>query len=227
MKKEEVKGSEEEVKIIKSKYKKMRLIILLILLFIVVVYVTSLLITALRVQNVLQNNVAVDLGNNYKFTRTYNGISNATYYKDGICNYVFSDGKYGLYEKDNEIYQVMYETKEYQKINSENFLNISSTVSLLNYVAMDEEYVNSLKDMIVFVYQANVKFDTETINNQKYLVVEMKAFGEKLWVNADTYLVEKENMQGQVTEQKIEKNVVTDEDIKSPWDLGFIEKSEN
>lgn len=227
MKKEEIKGSEEEVKKIKSSYKKLRRTILLILLFIVIVYMGNLLITALRVQNVLQNNVAVDLGNNYKFIRTFNGRTNVTYYKDGICNNVFSDGKYGLYKKDNEIYQVMYETKEYQKINSENFLNISSTVSLLNYVAMDKEYVDSLKDMIIFVYQANVKFDTETINSQKYLVIEMKAFGEKLWINADTYLVEKEDMQGQVTEQKIEKNVVTDEDIKAPWDLGFIEKSEN
>ena len=224
---EKIKGSEEEVKIVKSKYKKMRLTILLILLFIILIYIGNLLITALQVQSILQNNVSVDLGNNYKLTRTFNGNTNTTYYKDGIYNCVFSDSTYGLYGKDNEIYDVMYETKEYQKLNSEYSFSLPYNVTLLNYLSVDKEFVASLKDIMLFVCQDNIKLHTEIINNQKYLVTEIKASGSKWWVNSDTYLVEKEDHQGQIVEQNVEKNVVTDEDIKAPWDLGFIEKSEN
>lgn len=28
-------------------------------------------------------------------------------------------------------------------------------------------------------------------------------------------------MQGQIVEQKVEKNVVTDENVKAPWELGI------
>ncbi len=224
MNKEKINGSEEEVRIIKSKYKKMRFIILLILLAILVFYIGNLFITALQVQNILQKNVAVDLGNNYKLTTTSDGYTNITYYKDGIYYYTFSNHKYGIYCKGNEIYEVLYGRKEYRKIDTENFLTNPSNVNLLTYVGMDKEFANSLKHVLVFVYQANVKLDMEIIHNQKYLVTELKAFGEKLWVNADTYLVEKENHQGHIIEQKVEKNVVTDEDIKAPWDLGFVEK---
>lgn len=227
MNKEKIKGSEEEVKMVKSKYKKMKLTILLILLFIILIYIGNLLITALQVQSILQNNVAVDLGNNYKLTLISNGSTNTTYYKDGIYNCIFSDSTYGLYRKDNEIYNVMYETREYQKINSEFSFNLPHNVTLLNYLSVDKEFVASLTNIMLFVFQDNIRLHTEIINNQKYLVTEMKAFGEKIWVNADTYLVEKEDHQGQIVEQKVEKNVVTDENIKAPWDLGFIEKTAN
>lgn len=228
MNKEKMKSSDEDVKIIKSKYKKMKLTILFILLFIILVYIGNLLITALQVQNILQNSVAVDLGNNYKLSTTDNGKTKTTYYKDGIYNCVFSDNTYGLYSKDNEIYDVIYESKEYQKINSEYFPTLPpNNVTLLNYLSVNKEFVTSLKDIILFVCQDNIKLHTETINNQKYIVTEIKASGTKWWVNADTYLVEKEDHQGQIVEQKVEKNVVTDENIKAPWDLGFVEKNVN
>ncbi len=228
MNKEKIKGSEEEVKIIKSKYKKMRLTILLILLTILLFSIGNLLITALQVQNILQKNVAVDLGNNYKLTRTYdNRNTNITYYKDGIYHCVFSDHKYGLYRKDNEIYNVMYETKEYQKSDLEDLFVYPSYVNLLNYLSVSKEFVGSLKDIMLFVCQDNVKLHSEVINNQNYLVTEIKASGSKWWVNTNTYLVEKEEHQGHIVEQKVEKNVVTDDDIKAPWDLGFVEKKLN
>ena len=216
----------KEVKIVKSKYKKMKLTILFIPLFIILVYIRNLLTTALQVQNILQNNVAVDLGNNYQLTRTYNGSTNTTYYKDDIYNCVFSDSTYGLYSKDNEIYDLMYETREYRKINSEYSFGLPYNVTLLNYLSVDKAFVASLKDIILFVCQNNIKLHTEIINNQKYLVTEIKNTGSKWWINADTYLVEKEDHQGQIVEQKVEKNVVTDEDIKAPWELGFTEKTE-
>lgn len=220
---EKIKNTDEEVKIVKSKYKKMRRIILLIILLIILAYVGNLVITTLRIQHVLQSNVGIDLGNNYKITRYDNGNINTVYYKNGIFSNVFANGKYGMYKKNNEVFQVMYESKQYKKIDFGNFFDNSTSVNLLNYLGIEKEYLSSLKNMLVFVYQANVKFSSEVIDNQKYFVIEMKAFGEKLWVNADTYLIEKENMDGQIIEQKIEKNVVTDEDIKAPWDLGFTE----
>lgn len=227
MNKEKIKSSDEEVKIIKSKYKKMRLTIFLILLTMFLIYLGNLLITALQLQSILQNNVAVDLGNNYKLTTTYNRKINTTYYKDGICSRVFSDNTYGLYYKDNEFYNVMYETKEYQKINSEYYPPLPYNVTLLNYLSVNKEFVASLKDIMLFVCQDNIKFHTEIINNQKYIVTEIKTSGTTWWVNADTYLVEKEDHQGQIVEQKVEENVVTDENVKAPWDLGFVEKNAN
>lgn len=225
MNREKIKGSEEEVLSVKRKYKKMKLTLLIIILLIIILYLVNLLHTALQLQKVLQHNVNVNLGNNYKLTRIYNGRSNTLYYKDGTFNSTFSDNQYSIYGRDNNIYQVMYETKEYQKINNKDFYNNFSNINLLNYWFFDEEYDFSLKNVIVLSYQSKIKFSTETQNNQNYIILNDKSNGEKIWINPKTYLVEKENMQGQIVEQIVEKNVVTDNDVLPPWDLGFSEKA--
>lgn len=223
MKKEIVKGSEEEVKMIKNKYQKMRLIIVIIPLLIILIYAGNLVITTLRLQKILQNNIGIDFGNNYKLTRNAYGSQSTTYYKDGMLNHVFSDGKRRFYGKDNQVYLVSDDTKEYQKMELDGFFETPSCLNLLNYFWIDEESVSSLKDMLILTYQAGVKFGSETIDNQKYITVELQAFSEKFWIHSDTNLIEKENMDGQMLEQKVEINVVTEEDVKAPWDLGYIE----
>lgn len=212
----------EEVIKVKNKYKKMIHVILLVLLIIILIFGGNILINALRLRRVFIDNVNVDLGDNYKLTRIENNFQNTTYHKDGITNFIYSDGKDGLYSKDNEFYYVSYDKKEYVKRNDiKEFVEPSSTISLLNYWGVDDEYVHSLKNMLLLAYQSNAKFSSEIIDGQKYSVIELKAFGDTLWVNNDNHFVEKEDMQGQIVEQKVEKNVVTDEDVKAPWELGF------
>ena len=95
-------------------------------------------------------------------------------------------------------------------------------MSLLNFWGtFDDDYIYSLKDMIVLAFQSNARFTTEIIEGQKYEVIDMKGLGYTLWINVDNNFIEKENMQGQIIKQKIEKNVVTDEDVKAPWERGF------
>lgn len=213
----------EEVVMVKNKYKKMRRIILIILLVIILIYAGNILITALRIQRVFIDNTNVDLGDNYKLTRVHNDLQTITYYKDGITNVLYTNGKNSLYVKDNQYYYISYDKKEYvQRNDIKEFVEPSSTVSLLNYWGTFEDgYVHSLKNMIELTFQANAKFSTENINGQKYEVIEMKGMGDTLWINKDNHFIEKEDMQGQIVEQKIEKNVVTDEDVKAPWDMGF------
>lgn len=212
----------EEVIMVKNKYKKMRFIVLIILLAIILIYAGNILITALRIQRVFINNVNIDLGNNYKLTRIENDLENITYRKDGITSVVYSNGKNGLYMRNDEFYYVSYDKKEYVKRDDiKEFVQPSATISLLNYWGVENDYKPSLKNMVATVYQTNAKFSTKIIDGQKYDIIEMKAFGETLWVNSDNNFIEKEDMQGQIIEQKVEKNVVTDEDVKAPWDMGF------
>lgn len=223
MKKEIRKNSEEEVKFVKSKYRKMLLVIIIIPLLILLLYGGNLVITALRLQKVLQNNIDIDFGTNYKLTRNAYGSESTTYYKDGVINHVLVNGKSRIYGKDNQVYFVFDDKKEYQKVEMNGFFDTPACLNLLNYFWIEKDDVSSLKEMILLTYQSGVKFGSESIANQKYITVELKAFSEKLWINADTNLIDKENMDGQILEQKVEKNVVTNKDIKAPWELGYTE----
>ncbi len=227
MKHKPIKASTEEVKKIKSTYKKMKYTIFFLLLAIIIFYISNLLITTLYLQNIVKKNLGINLGNNYKLTRTSGNYTTTIYYKDGIYNHIYSDNQKSIYAKNEEIYQVDYLTKTYQKIELNSFLQPHVSLSLFNYFYFGEDEESlSFKSLLTTVYQANVKLSSETIHQQKYLTVSLKAFNEKLWIHPDTYYIEKENMDGQITEQKLEKNVVTDEDIKTPWDLGFTREND-
>ncbi len=214
----------EEVIKVKNKYKKMKRIILIVLLAAILIYAGNLLIAALRIQRIFINNANIDLGNNYKHTVTDGNVQTITYHKDEITNVTYANGKSGLYTDGKEYYFVSYEEKEYIRRDDIKQFVASPTekMSLFNYWgAFDDDYIHSLKNMIVTAFQANAKFDTEIIDEQKYEVINMQRFGYTLWINTANHFIEKENMQGQIVEQKIEKNVVTDEDIKAPWEIGF------
>lgn len=218
----------KEVVMVKNKYKKMRRIILVILLAIILIYGGNLLITALRIQRIFINNVNIDLGNNYKYTVMNGNVQTITYHKDEITNVTYANGKTGLYTDGKEYYFLSYEEKEYTRRDEIKEFVSSSTdkMSLLNYWGtFEDDYIHSLKNMIVLTFQSNAKFSSEIIDGQKYEVIKMKGFGYTWWVNADNHFIEKENMQGQIVEQKIEKNIVTDEDVKAPWDMGFVLKT--
>lgn len=222
MKNERIKGSKEEVNMVKRKYKKIKRTILLISAFILVIIVGNRFITTLRLQQILKKNIGINLGTNYKITRIENGMENIIYSKDGIYCQVMNH-KNGLFAKDDKIYFVNYETKQYQLLDS-SFIELpSSSLVFLNYFWIEESSIHSFKDMLFLVYESKVKFGSEIINDVKYITIEMKAIGEKIWIHPDTNLVEKENMHGQILEQKVEKNVVTDENIKAPWELDFTE----
>ena len=227
MENKEVKNKEEELKAIKAKYKKLKLIILLIIIIIVIGFIFNLLYTSIITQKIFKVNTSIDIGNNYKVTYIYNGkVNRTTYYKDNKVKTVHFSGDVGMIFVNDKQYLVNFAKKQYMELEN-NGVNISNVeTNLIQHIAIDEEYVNSLGNIIKIVLADNVKLRTEKDKNQKeYLALEIKNSGIKLLVNKENYLVEKEISNGSTQEIKIEKDVVVDEDVLSPEELGYTKVS--
>lgn len=227
MENKEVKNKEEELKAIKAKYKKLKLIILLIIIIIVIGFIFNLLYTSIITQKIFKVNTSIDIGNNYKVTYIYNGkVNRTTYYKDNKVKTVHFSGDVGMIFVNDKQYLVNFAKKQYMELEN-NGVNISNVeTNLIQHIAIDEQYVNSLGNIIKIVLADNVKLRTEKDKNQKeYLALEIKNSGIKLLVNKENYLVEKEISNGSTQEIKIEKDVVADEDVLSPEELGYTKVS--
>ena len=227
MENKEVKNKEEELKTIKAKYKKLKLIILLIIIIIVIGFIFNLLYTSIITQKIFKVNTSIDIGDNYKVTYVYDGkVNRIVYYKDNKVKTVHFSGDVGMIFVNDKQYLVNFAKKQYMELEN-NGVNISNVeTNLIQHIAIDEEYVNSLGNIIKIVLADNVKLRTEKDKNQKeYLALEIKNSGIKLLVNKENYLVEKEISNGSTQEIKIEKDVVVDEDVLSPEELGYTKVS--
>ena len=210
-----MENREEELKTLKQKYKKMKLAIFLVIILVILGFVINLLYTSIVTQKIFKANYSVDIGNNYKITYFYNRIKNT--HLSGDTAMMFCEGKQ---------YFVNFKDKEYLVIEN-NEIDLSNTkVDFIEYIMVEDEYINSLSKIIKMVLELNFKIKTEKDENQKeYLTLEMKDYAIKLWVNKETNLVEKQVSNGSTQEIKIEKDVVKDEDLLSPEELGFSEVS--
>lgn len=227
MENKEVKNKEEELKAIKAKYKKLKLIILLIIIIIVIGFIFNLLYTSIITQKIFKVNTSIDIGDNYKATYLYDGkVNRIVYYKDNKVKTVHLSGDVGMIFVNDKQYLVNFAKKQYMELEN-NGVNISNVeTNLIQHIAIDEQYVNSLGNIIKIVLADNVKLRTEKDKNQKeYLALEIKNSGIKLLVNKENYLVEKEISNGSTQEIKIEKDVVADEDVLSPEELGYTKVS--
>ena len=221
------KNKEEELKTIKTKYKKLKLAILLVIIIIVISFIFNLLYTSIVTQKIFKSNTSIDIGDNYKATYLYDGkVNRIVYYKDNKVKTVHLSGDVGMIFVNDKQYLVNFAKKQYMELEN-NGVNISNVeTNLIQHIAIDEQYVNSLGNIIKIVLADNVKLRTEKDKNQKeYLALEIKNSGIKLLVNKENYLVEKEISNGSTQEIKIEKDVVVDEDVLSPEELGYTKVS--
>ena len=60
---------------------------------------------------------------------------------------------------------------------------------------------------------------TEMYRDRKHYVI--RANGEKIWVDKETFFITRNDYEGQVTEYFVETNCVTDEDILKPDFTGY------
>lgn len=222
-----MENREEELKTLKQKYKKMKLAIFLVIILVILGFVINLLYTSIVTQKIFKANYSVDIGNNYKATYFYNGeVNRITYCKDNRIKNTHLSGDTAMMFCEGKQYFVNFKDKEYLVIEN-NEIDLSNTkVDFIEYIMVEDEYINSLSKIIKMVLELNFKIKTEKDENQKeYLTLEMKDYAIKLWINKETNLVEKQVSNGSTQEIKIEKDVVKDEDLLSPEELGFSEVS--
>ena len=190
-------------------------------------FIFNLLYTSIVTQKIFKSNTSIDIGDNYKATYLYDGkVNRIVYYKDNKVKTVHLSGDVGMIFVNDKQYLVNFAKKQYMELEN-NGVNISNVeTNLIQHIAIDEQYVNSLGNIIKIVLADNVKLRTEKDKNQKeYLALEIKNSGIKLLVNKENYLVEKEISNGSTQEIKIEKDVVVDEDVLSPEELGYTKVS--
>ena len=230
MKKRKEVVENEEIKSLKKKYKKLKYSIIIPIVVIVFVILIKFTYNVYVIQNLLRNSVAVDFGDNYKTTTiSYQNSKpeeqNKTviYHKDGIVSTKLQNGKFGIVKTPEISYQLMYETKEYRKMEGGLIIGDTNTASLLNFFMIAENEVEDTMKVAQFIYQARIDVGIEKIDGIKYYVLKFIGFEEVFYVNSETYLVDKYSSNDNTFEIKIEKDVVTDEDIKLPQDMGFTE----
>lgn len=220
-----VENNNPEVKEIKARYKKLRKNILLVLFVILVIYLVSFSIKTLKIQGLFKANLSETLGENYKITRTDNGGS-VIYFKDGVKLQVNRDIA-GTLSYDNKGYVINFETKEYWDVPLEVSVFTRENMVVSNCMSLETEDVNSFFKMAKYIILGRMKFSSEEINGKECYTLSIDNNSMKMWFDKESKLIVKEGYSGNISEVEIEIGTVTDEDIKLPWELGFIKRESN
>lgn len=199
----------KELENVKSKYKKIIKIIVLLIILLIIFFSTKLIYTYNIISKILYTNYNVDLGNNYKLT-VYKGkdreIESITYYKNNVKKTILNnDENHVGFCTNDKIYSIWKDSKVYECYDNPEKDN--KKVSFINYYSLGINGPTS-KDVWEFILYNNIKIQNEA----EFKVIEMNPY--KLWVDKETYLIKKEKLWEQVREYIVEKDVVTDEDIK-------------
>lgn len=190
----------EEVKKIKNKYKRIFKIFIISIIIVLTVLTIKILYDFNICEKTINANMTSNLGNNYKITRiSYANDIIYTYRKDDIFQNIHPNGT-SLVIVGETAYMFDLGKKEYQELdwNMSNPLNTA-------------EYEISKKDIFVNYILAGAKIGKEEYKGKEYIT--MRVDTHKVWINPDTYYIEKEVLSGQVEEKTIEKDVVKDDDI--------------
>lgn len=216
MKKELDKNIEnnEDVKKIKSKYKRIIKSASIILIIILLIFLINFIRTYSEFSKILKTNIAANLGENYKVITYTDGNSVHTYCKNGVKKIIRNIGKPSeiitIQTKDKS-YAIAESTKTYWDVQFTH--NEVNKIDLISSIFCDEEYLTP-KDFIRVMLTEKVKIDKEEYNGKDYIILNIDMI--KIWVNPDTYYIEREIRFGEETQRIIEKNVVTDKDVEIP-----------
>ena len=216
-----IENKDEEVVEIKNKYKKLRKRILIILLIIVFTFLVSLTIKTIKVQDLLKANLSSNLGNNYKIIRS--GFGEGTkYVKDDIV--LQKNGRNGILSYDGKGYVILYELKEYQELELELQIFSDVNITIMDFLTLSENEVNSFIKMAEFVLLENVKLNEDKINDKECYTLSCNNSSVKIWFDKESKILVKEEYSGSTSLVNVEIGTVTDEDVKLPWQLGFSKK---
>lgn len=203
----------EDVKKVKKQYKKIIKIVLIILAICLVVLLINFIRMYLGFSKIMNANISVDLGDNYKITTYEFGLPVYVYFKDNVKKIVRNQGKdneFIIYQTENESYGILTKTKKYFDVDLFRKVN---EIDLISSMMWDKEYID-LKNFIRVMFTENVKLGKEEYKGKDYITLTIDMI--KLWANPENYYVEKELRYGDEIIRVIEKDVVNDEDIKIP-----------
>jgi len=205
----------KEVKQIKKKYKKLKDILLIIIFIILVLLIINFIHDFIIFEKVVKNNAFVYLGENYKITSEDNGQERIIYYKDGVRKGITRNKNNEVVSFNDIAYLIMHDEKQYYTNDEMMLLHGSNDgkENLFMYMGWSEESLDKI-DILKTMITSFVRVGKEEYKGKQYITVQMNMY--KIWVNPDTYYIEKENLDGQIGEKTIEKNVVTDEDMQVP-----------
>lgn len=224
MKNEEKNNFKEDIK---KDNKTLRIVLKILFLIAVVVVIFSVCMLVYKVvvvKKIMDNNVDVYLGNNYKIikNRTYNNgseIDEILYYKDGKVKHVVN-GKTHAIKEGEYLYMISEDEKSYYALSNDgsDFFTYSENANLLLYWLVDKNDVDSYFDVLKFVIITGISVNNEEENGKEYLVITFMSDKNNGWyINKDNYFCEKV---AQDT-QKVEIGTVKDEDFVMPWELGY------
>lgn len=194
--------------------------IVFVALFILIIFLFKFCYTYIIVSKLINANAGIDLGNNYKITMDISWDLNGkeekksvvTFYKDNIKieeslldlkNYYTPDFCYSVYDSpEGTKYETLENQEDYQK------------TTLWGSSEFKDE--PSMKAIYVFqLIKSNVKIRHENLGKQKCLTLTLVS-GNKFWFDNESLLFVKNENSTITTLITIEKNVVTDEDVKLP-----------
>ena len=206
--------------------KKVLTILLFVVILIVIVAIGMFSYKVIVVKKIMDNNVDVYLGNNYKIikNRTYNNgseLDEILYYKDGNVKHVVG-GKTRAIKDGEYLYMISEEEKSYYALSNDGsaFFTYSENANLLLNWLVDKNDVDSYFDVLKFVALGGINIKKEVVDGKEYIVMGDKNNDSmNQYINKETYLIE----MGAGNTQKVEIGTVVDEDFVMPWELGFTE----
>ena len=214
-----------EVKEIRNKYKKLRNIILVIILIFLVVFLINFAKDVIILNKIFENNIEVDYGNNYKVIREQDNQITEILYKDGRTKHVAGDHGQNIMMWDEDVaYLVVKDRKEYIEYTGDEIPMIhmggDNTVTTLSGIMIAKEDVDSIFKLIKNKIIFGINIDTENIDGKDYYVLET-SLDVKIWFSKEDYKLFKELNYGRVMTIDVIKDVVTDEEMKNPVELGY------
>ncbi len=215
-----------EVSDVKNKYKKLRNIVLLTILVLLVIFVIHTSYELIILNKIFENNLDVDYGDNYKEIRISDGQKTVHYCKGNKSKIAAGpNGENVMMWDGDKAYLVVNDKKEYYEYVGENqpmmYNGGRKTVTTFNTIMISREQVDTLLELIEIrfsVFKMNVGI--EEMDGKEYYVIETDS-DVKMWFNKDDYRLVKEMNYGRVSTVEVIEDVVTDEDMILPSELGY------
>ena len=222
-----VEVNNKELSEVKNRYKKLKNIIIIILFILIGIFLINEIHDIYILNKILKYNVDVDCGNNYKVVRNENGDISEFYLKDDRSKHVGGNGKNVMMWTKDSAYIVLHDTKEYFEFIGDEmpmkYMGGRTTVTFFPSIMVSKQDIDSLFELLDFKYSFRINIDSEVIEGKDYYVLETDV-DIKMWFSKEDYKFLRELNYGRLTTIDIEKDVVADEEMKTPIELGYTEK---
>lgn len=210
----------DELEKVKSEYNKyIKIIKVLIIIFAIVasiILVKNLFKLGIAYK-IVQNNVWMDLGDNYKITvydEETNEVTKTTYFKNDIVRENLTSNNIDYFiTNDSTLYWIIHDKKEYQ-ILSEYIYRIiyNPKVSLYSYGESSASETYQKKSCIEKIMKH--KLYIEKYNEKQYIVSDIGY--NKFYFDLSDLILRYKTNGNDMNRYEIEKGVVTDEDVTIP-----------